>query len=99
MVKTERVVHEFDKNSRERIRISVRQFRGRRLVDIRVFVRKGGEWHPSKRGVAFAPDHLSELEIAVKNLRMTLSRVGRARNRTSESVEKEVNNDVARWEP
>jgi hypothetical protein len=59
---TERLVSTFQKNSREQIRVVLKEYRGYEIVDIRVFWSKdGAEWFPSKKGLALRTDKLPVL--------------------------------------
>ena len=58
----ERQVASFQKNSREQIRVVVKEFRGHEIVDIRVYWTKDGtEWFPSKKGLAITTEKLPVL--------------------------------------
>lgn len=50
------------KNAREEIRITLDDFKGRQLVNLRVWFDAGdGEYRPGKQGVAFRLDLLPEV--------------------------------------
>lgn len=50
------------KNAREEIRITLDDFRGYQLVNLRVWFDAGdGEYRPGKQGLAFRADLLSEV--------------------------------------
>ena len=57
----------FEKNSREEVRVSIDEYMGKKLVNIRVFYKseKGGEWLPGKQGVAVSIDRYRELAEAI----------------------------------
>jgi hypothetical protein len=68
------VIAKLPKNARETIFLSVSEFKGRRLVDIRVHVPgdQDGEWVPTRKGVSLAvglypafKQALTELEDAL----------------------------------
>ena len=67
-----RVVHEFAKNSQEQVRVSLTEYHGHRLIELRAYYSSGDEWLPSKKGLALSIDKLDELEIAVRKLREEL---------------------------
>jgi hypothetical protein len=50
------VISKLPKNARETIFLSLSEFKGRRLVDIRVHVpgEQDGEWVPTRKGVSLA---------------------------------------------
>ncbi|KAF2955842.1 transcriptional coactivator p15/PC4 family protein [Marinitoga sp. 38H-ov] len=44
---------EFDKNAREKIRVFISEYKGKNILNIRIFYQDiDGEWKPSKKGVA-----------------------------------------------
>jgi hypothetical protein len=53
----------FEKSRREEVRVSIDEYMGKKLVNIRVFYKpeKGGEWLPGKQGVAVSVDRYREL--------------------------------------
>jgi hypothetical protein len=68
------VISKLSKNARETIFLSLSEFKGRRLVDIRVHVPgdQDGEWVPTRKGVSLAvglypafKQALAELEEAL----------------------------------
>jgi hypothetical protein len=50
------VISKLPKNARETIFLSLSEFKGRRLVDIRIHVpgEQDGEWVPTRKGVSLA---------------------------------------------
>lgn len=63
------IIAKFEKNSREEVWISVDDFRGRKLINIRVYYRSPtGEWLPGKQGVALSVDRYRDLAEAVLTL-------------------------------
>lgn len=63
------VVGKFEKNSREEVWVSVDEFRGRKIINIRVHYRaESGEWLPGKQGIAMAADRYRDLAEAVLKL-------------------------------
>ena len=47
------LIAEIGKNTKERIRISIEQYRGSRFIDCRVYFEcEDGEWRPTKKGIA-----------------------------------------------
>jgi hypothetical protein len=57
------VIGEIRKNNRETLRVSLDEFKGHRLIDIRVFSAWGDDEDvkPTKKGVAFKVEKLGEL--------------------------------------
>jgi hypothetical protein len=71
-------VHEFQKNTVERVRASITRFKAKEYIDIRVYYEAGdGEWHPTRKGLCLGLDLIDELEIAVKKLKRALSEASR----------------------
>ena len=65
---TEPIV-KFEKNSKEEVRVSVDDFRGRKIMNIRVYYRnEAGEWLPGKQGIALSVDRYRELADSVLQL-------------------------------
>lgn len=63
---TQVVVAEFEKNSRETFRVSLDQYRGRDVVDIRVWWRDDdGVMRPSRTGITTSVKDLSRLAAAI----------------------------------
>ena len=63
------VIARFEKNSREEIWVTVDDFRGRKIINIRVHYRgEGGEWLPGRQGLAVGVDRYRDLAEAVLKL-------------------------------
>lgn len=63
------VVAKFEKNSREEVWVSVDDFRGRKIINIRVHYRSdSGAWLPGKQGLALSVDRYRDLAEAVLKL-------------------------------
>lgn len=54
------------KNAREEIRVSVDDFQGHRLCNVRVWYRDGEELRPGKQGIALRLDLLPQLVTALQ---------------------------------
>ena len=66
---TRGVVGKFEKNSREEVWVSLDEFRGRKIINIRVHYRaESGEWMPGKQGLAIAADRYHDLAEAILKL-------------------------------
>lgn len=62
-------ISKFEKNSREEVWVSVDDFRGRKIINIRVHYRaETGEWLPGKQGVALAVERYRDLAEAILKL-------------------------------
>ena len=67
----------FDKNSKEEVRASVEEFRGRPVINIRVFYRdETGDWKPGKQGLALSVDRYRDLASMVLEIGEELKRRG-----------------------
>ncbi len=63
------LVAQFEKNSKEEVRVSIDDFRGRKIINIRVYYRSDrGEWLPGKQGLALAVDRYRDLADAILRL-------------------------------
>lgn len=54
------------KNAREEIRVSVDDFQGHRLCNVRVWYREGDDFRPGKQGIALRLDLLPQLVTALQ---------------------------------
>jgi len=64
------------KNALEQIRFSIGEFKGYRLLDIRVhFVADDGEPHPTKKGISINLDLFDEFYDLVKKAAKEIARV------------------------
>ena len=63
------IIAEFQKNSRETIRVAVGSYRGHKLVHIRAWVAKeGGDLIPTKSGIAIRLAILPDLVAALQKV-------------------------------
>ncbi len=63
------IVAKFEKNSREEVWVSVDNFRGRKIINIRVHYRsETGNWMPGKQGLAVSADRYRDLAEAILKL-------------------------------
>ena len=64
----ERLIASIEKNSRETIQVSLTQYQGHDLADVRVHYDSDGEWKPTKKGIALKigllPDLIGALQTA-----------------------------------
>lgn len=57
---------EFEKNSREVIRLSLSEYKAKKLIDIRIwYLDKDDEYKPSKKGLSLSIDKFDELKNAI----------------------------------
>ena len=56
------------RSATEEIQISINEYRGKKYLDLRVYYTTddGLNWNPTKKGVTFSPDKLSELKDAIE---------------------------------
>ena len=56
------LIHEFNKNSVEKVRVSLAEYRGHKLVDIRVYYKNDdNEFLHSRKGISLSLDLFPEL--------------------------------------
>jgi len=73
----DRLVSKFRKNAFEEIQISVKEFQGRQLIDIRIFAgARGQETKPTKKGVSIPIELYDEFGKAIDNLEEILEEEG-----------------------
>lgn len=61
------ILAEFEKNSTELVRVVRRKYRGRDLVDVRVYYEDDmGSWKPTKSGIALRLEKWQEFAEAVQ---------------------------------
>ncbi|WAC06343.1 MAG: transcriptional coactivator p15/PC4 family protein [Thermodesulfobacteriota bacterium] len=68
------VIASFEKNSFEEVRISLTNFKGKDLIDLRVYYRPddGEEMRPTKKGITISLEKFSELKSAILALEKAL---------------------------
>ena len=59
------IIAEFDKNSREKVRVSLTEYNGVDLLDVRAFYEAGGEMKPGK-GLALRRELITPLRKALQ---------------------------------
>jgi hypothetical protein len=59
------IVGEFEKNSREVVRVSLTEYNGVDLLDVRAFYQAGGDWKPGK-GIAVRRELITPLRKALQ---------------------------------
>ena len=74
----EKIVGQFEKNSREEIRVQLREFKGHQLLDIRTFyfTAEGGEPKPSPKGISLSLKLLPQLKEAILEAERVLKDAG-----------------------
>jgi hypothetical protein len=60
-------IAEIEKNTKEKIRVSIEEYKGHRFVDCRVYFEdEAGEWRPSRKGIALSADIIDEVIEALQ---------------------------------
>ena len=56
------------RSATEEIQIAINEYRGKKYLDLRVYYTTddGLNWNPTKKGVTFSPDRLSDLKTAIE---------------------------------
>jgi hypothetical protein len=76
-VTTGQVIATFEKNTKEEVRVTVDEFRGRKLMNLRVYYKdESGQFKPGKQGIALAVDRYRDLADAIVKLGMHLQSEG-----------------------
>jgi len=56
------LIGEIQKNTTEKIRVSLSEYKGHKFIDVRVYFEDDtGEWRPTKKGVAISKDNIDPL--------------------------------------
>ncbi len=71
------VVAEFDKNSREKVRVSLTEYNGVALLDVRAFYQAAGEMKPGK-GLAIRRELITPLRKALQAAEKAVKGEGKA---------------------
>jgi predicted phosphoadenosine phosphosulfate sulfurtransferase len=67
------VIVQFEKNATEVVRVSLTEYRGHKLVDLRVYYSDDeGQYRPTKKGIALAVGLYAEFKRAMQALEKTL---------------------------
>jgi len=65
----DRVVAKFERSSTEIVRASIKEFKTKKYIDLRIYYMDDqGEWKPTKKGISLATDFMPELKAAVEAL-------------------------------
>jgi hypothetical protein len=89
----EKVLREFKKNANERVRISFSTFKGKALVNLRVYynaAEEGEEWRPTPKGLTLRRELIPELKKAVDLAAAEYEKGLRGPEAKGESQEEEV---------
>ncbi len=66
-----KLVHEFQKNSMEKVKIELGTYNGKEIIDIRVYYKANGaqdNWLPSKKGICLRVDLIPELNLGIEKV-------------------------------
>jgi hypothetical protein len=67
------LIAQFEKNATEVVRVSLTEYRGRKLVDVRVYYSDDeGQYHPTKKGVSLSVDVYPDFKRALVELEKIL---------------------------
>ena len=72
------LVTKFGKNSTEEVQVQITEFKGHKLIDIRVFYYPEGEEEakPTKKGISISTDLFPKLKDSILELEQALSKEG-----------------------
>lgn len=63
----DQVIAEIGKNALEKVIVGIREFKGHRFLDLRIYyLDDNDEWKPSRKGVTFGLDQVGELLEAIQ---------------------------------
>lgn len=61
------LIADIEKNTRERVRVTIEEYRGHKFIDCRVYYRdEAGEWQPTRKGIALNADTLNDVIAALQ---------------------------------
>jgi hypothetical protein len=67
------VIGQFEKNATEVVRLSLTEYRGHKLIDVRVYYSNDdGEYRPTKKGVSLAVERYADFKRALLALEKIL---------------------------
>jgi hypothetical protein len=67
------LIEQFEKNATEVVRVSLTEYRGRKLVDVRVYYSDSeGQYRPTKKGVSLSVDVYPDFKRAMVALEKVL---------------------------
>ena len=69
-------IAEIPKNARERFNVAIREFKGQRLIDLRVYASNGVDMAPTPKGVAIKPSSLRAIIEALQSAEQSARREG-----------------------
>lgn len=64
----------FPRTDRTEVRLTLSQFKGRQLIDLRLYFQSdAGEWLPTRKGCAIQPGELPDLQAALEAARLEVT--------------------------
>jgi hypothetical protein len=86
------IVHQFPKNATEEVRASLTEYKGHKLIDLRIYYEPedGGERRPTKKGITIDVGLYPELKKAMMKMEKELIRKELLKKEILEDVEKEL---------
>ncbi|RKY85167.1 transcriptional coactivator p15 [candidate division KSB1 bacterium] len=68
-------MYRFQKNATEEVRVSLTEYLGHKLIDIRVYYQgEDDEYHPTKKGLSISVEKFNELKESIKSIETTLKK-------------------------
>lgn len=69
----QRIVHSFRKNETEEVRVSLRSYKDRNYVDLRLFYEAEGQLRPTRKGITLGSEFLQELKRGIEKTEQALA--------------------------
>jgi hypothetical protein len=58
-----KLIHEFQKNANEKVRVELCQFQGKDYINLRIYFQDDdNQWRPTKKGITIASELIEELK-------------------------------------
>ena len=61
----DKILHEFQKNAGEKVITSFSVFKGKKLVNLRVYYQAGDGWRPTRKGLTLRREMIPDLKEAI----------------------------------
>ena len=73
------LIASFEKNSFEEVRVSLTEFKGKELIDLRIYYQpeEGEEMRPTKKGITISTEKFPELKKAILSLEKAMQKKGK----------------------
>ena len=69
------LIHSFQKNATEEIRVSLSEYLGHKLIDIRVYYQgEDNEYRPTKKGLSISVEKFNDLQEAINKTEKILKK-------------------------